>query len=211
MIWSKVCPWDARDPGRRRGITVHPGATVYTDDATAYRGMDRPHETVKHSVAEYVRGKAHTNGVESFWSMLKRAHKGTFHHLSVKHLQRYVNEFAARHNVREMYTLDQMAHVAAGMVGRRLMPPQGDRADLDAAGSRHAISLPGKSSFAPSGRRARSCTSVTASQGLYQWTRRDLPGLISVRHESRSGQESRSPCCRDGKRAPNAHFLTADR
>lgn len=97
------------------------GATVYTDDATAYKGMDRPHETVKHSAAEYVRGKAHTNGVESFWATLKRAYKGTFHRLSIKHLQRYIDEFAARHNVRELDTLDQMAHVAAGMIGRRLM------------------------------------------------------------------------------------------
>ena len=83
------------------------------------------HETVKHSAQEYVRylagEKIPTNGVESFWSMLKRAHTGTFHRLSVKHLQRYVDEFVARHNVRQLNTLDQMAHVAAGMVGRRLM------------------------------------------------------------------------------------------
>ena len=62
------------------------------------------HEAVAHSAGEYVRYlegvKVHTNGVESFWSMLKRAHKGTFHRLSAKHLQRYVNEFAGRHNIR---------------------------------------------------------------------------------------------------------------
>ena len=45
---------------------------------------------MKHSVGEYVRGMVHTNGVESFWSTLKRAHKGTFHKLSPKHLDRYV-------------------------------------------------------------------------------------------------------------------------
>ena len=61
------------------------GAKVYTDEASAYDGLPN-RETVKHSVAEYVRGQAHTNGVESFWSMLKRAHKGTFHKLSAKHL-----------------------------------------------------------------------------------------------------------------------------
>ena len=101
------------------------GAKMYTDDASAYGGSGREHETVKHSAKEYVRylegEKIHTNGVESFWSMLKRAHKGTFHRLSVKHLQRYVDEFVARHNVREMDTINQMAHVAAGMIGRRLM------------------------------------------------------------------------------------------
>ena len=100
-------------------------AKLYTDDASAYAGTGREHETVKHSAKEYVRylegETVHTNGVESFWSMLKRAHKGTFHRLSVKHLQRYVDEFVARHNVRELDTLDQMAHVAAGMIGRRLM------------------------------------------------------------------------------------------
>ena len=107
--------------GRERG----PGAPLYTDDGSAYGRTDRKHETVKHFAKEYFRYLAdetvHTNSVESFWSMLKRAYKGTFHRLSVKHLQRYLDEFAARHNVREMDTLDQMAHVAAGMIGQRLM------------------------------------------------------------------------------------------
>ena len=93
------------------------GAKVYTDDASAYDGLEN-REAVKHSVSEYVRG-AHTNGVESFWSMLKRAHKGTFHKLSAKHLQRYVNEFAGRHNIRSL-DIRQMEHIAA-MVGKRLM------------------------------------------------------------------------------------------
>ena len=97
------------------------GAMVYTDDMTAYKGMKNPHETVKHSVKQFVDGQAHTNGVESFWSMLKRAHKGTFHNLSAKHLQRYVNEFAGKQNIRERDTLDQMVHVAAGLVGKRLI------------------------------------------------------------------------------------------
>ena len=97
------------------------GATVYTDDATAYRGMGGyRHEAVKHSVSEYVRDQAHTNGIESFWSMLKRGYQGVYHHMSAKHLQRYVNEFAGRHNVRERDTIDQMAAVVAGMVGKRL-------------------------------------------------------------------------------------------
>ncbi|WP_420462925.1 IS1595 family transposase [Candidatus Palauibacter sp.] len=102
------------------GDHAAPGATVYTDESRAYDGLAN-RETVKHSVSEYVRGMAHTNGVESFWSMLKRAHKGTFHHLSAKHLQRYVNEFAGRHNIRDADTLDQMRHVVARIVGRRLM------------------------------------------------------------------------------------------
>ena len=94
-------------------------AMVYTDGSSAYKGREK-HEAVHHSVGEYVRGMAHTNGVESFWSMLKRAHKGVYHRLSAKHLQRYVQEFAGRHNVREQDTLAQMQHVVAAMVGKRL-------------------------------------------------------------------------------------------
>ena len=101
--------------------TALAGATVYTDDAAAYKGMPFDHASVRHSVGEYVDGMAHTNGIESFWSMLKRAHKGTYHKISPKHLQRYVNEFAGRHGVRESDTLDQMQTVVAGMVGKRLM------------------------------------------------------------------------------------------
>ena len=97
-----------------------PGATVYTDEATAYQGLPFKQEAVKHSVSEYVRGMAHTNGAESFRSMLKRAHMGTFHKLSPKHLDRYVQEFAGRQNMREKDTIDQMADVASGTVGKQL-------------------------------------------------------------------------------------------
>ena len=93
---------------------------VYTDDTSAYKGLPNPHETVRHSVGEYVDGMAHTNGVESFWATLKRAHKGTFHRLSAKHLQRYVNEFAGRHNLRDRDTGDIMARIAGMMIGKRL-------------------------------------------------------------------------------------------
>ena len=99
---------------------VDPEAQVFTDDASAYKGIPNPHASVKHSVGEYVAGHVHTNGVESFWSMLKRAHKGTFHKLSPKHLQRYVDEFAGRHNIREFDTLEQMAAITAGFGGRHL-------------------------------------------------------------------------------------------
>ena len=97
------------------------GATVFTDDAAAYKGMPFEHESVRHSVGEYVRDMAHTNGIESFWATLKRAHKGVYHKMSAKHLQRYVDEFAGRHGIRERDTLDQMKSVVARMVGKRLM------------------------------------------------------------------------------------------
>ena len=53
--------------------------------------------------------------------MLKRAHKGTFHKISQKHLQRYINEFCARHNMRDSDTEDQMQSIVADMIGKRLM------------------------------------------------------------------------------------------
>ena len=96
-------------------------ATVYTDDAAAYKGVEREHEAVRHSVSEYVRGMAHTNGIESFWSMFERGYHGTFHKISPKHLQRYVSEFAAKHNIRDSDTLVQMRHTVARLVGRRLL------------------------------------------------------------------------------------------
>ena len=95
-------------------------AKVYTDDASAYSAVINPHETVKHTALEFVRGAVHTNGVESFWSMLKRAQKGTFHKMSPKHLNRYVQEFAAKHNMRESDTLTQMRDTVVRMVGRNL-------------------------------------------------------------------------------------------
>ena len=100
---------------------VQEGSVVNTDDFKSYeklQGYD--HQSVKHSVGEYVNEQIHINGMESFWSMLKRAHKGTFHRMSKKHLHRYVNEFSGRHNIRELDTLDQMRIIAASMVGRRL-------------------------------------------------------------------------------------------
>ena len=96
-------------------------ATVCTDDARVYRGIDRTHEAVRHSVSEYVRGQAHTNGIESFWAMLKRAHGGTFRRISPKHLQRYVSEFAGKYNVRNSDTLVQMRDTVARLVGERLL------------------------------------------------------------------------------------------
>ena len=97
------------------------GATVYTDEAAAYKGMSKfDHKTVNHGVGEYVREMASTNGIESFWAMLKRGHQGIYHKFSPKHLDRYVGEFAGRHNDREADTIDQMAGIVAGMAGKRL-------------------------------------------------------------------------------------------
>ena len=95
-------------------------ALLYTDDNAAYRGIDRRHETVRHSAGEYVHGRVHTNGMEGFWAMLKRAHKGVYHKMSKKHLDRYVSEFVGRHNVKDADTEDQMRALVCGMEGKRL-------------------------------------------------------------------------------------------
>ena len=97
------------------------GSTVYTDDASAYRGLSGVHhKQVRHSAKEYVDGSAHTNGIESFWSMFKRGYYGTYHKMSDKHLQRYVSEFKGRHNVRPLDTIEQMKQMFRGMIGKRL-------------------------------------------------------------------------------------------
>ncbi|MYF22711.1 MAG: IS1595 family transposase [Chloroflexi bacterium] len=100
--------------------TVAPGARLFTDEWPAYRGIRMQHTAVKHSDGQYVDGDAHTQGIESFWSMLKRGIIGVYHHVSVKHLDRYVGEFAGRHNLRDFGTEEQMAWVARGMQGKRL-------------------------------------------------------------------------------------------
>ena len=99
---------------------TEPEATVYTDEAPGYRGLPRLHQAVRHRAGEYVDGMAHTNGIESFWALMKRGYHGTYHKLSVKHLDRYVNEFAGRHNQRPMDTIDQMSAMARQMDGKHL-------------------------------------------------------------------------------------------
>ena len=101
--------------------TAAEGAKVYTDEGGGYRGMNFDHETVNHSVSEYVRDQAHTNGIECFWATLKSGYHGTFHHFSPKHLDRYVNEFATRHNMRPQDTQVMMTETVARMVGKRRM------------------------------------------------------------------------------------------
>ena len=93
---------------------------IYSDEAAVYSSLPNPHAAVNHGALEYVRGDVHVNGIESFWSMLKRAYKGTFHKLSPKHLDRYVQEFVGRHNLREKDTLDIMAAIVDDMRGKRL-------------------------------------------------------------------------------------------
>ena len=98
---------------------IQDGAKVYTDEATMYRDLPN-HAAVRHSVGEYVRGQAHTNGMESFWATLKRGYDGVYHQMSAKHLDRYVKEFEGRHNSRPLDTAEQMGRMADAADGKRL-------------------------------------------------------------------------------------------
>lgn len=113
---------DTKKPTLQGFVVDHtePDTQVYTDEARAYVGIPRPHEAVRHSVGEYVRDQAHTNGMESHWALLKRGYQGVYHWMSPKHLHRYVQEFEGRHNNRPLDTPDQMAAMTQGMDGKRL-------------------------------------------------------------------------------------------
>ena len=99
------------------------GATVVTDSHASYVGLEASgyqHIRVNHSVGEYVRDMAHTNGIESFWALLKRGHYGIYHYMSAKHLHRYVNEFSFRHNTSKAGTMAFIDATIGRMLGKRL-------------------------------------------------------------------------------------------
>ncbi len=103
------------------GERVSEDASLYTDDFAAYRGANvRHHGVVRHSVGEYVNGHASTNGIESFWSLLKRGHYGTYHVMSPFHLGRYVDEFAYRQSGLDMTTQKYMDETLKAATGRTM-------------------------------------------------------------------------------------------
>ena len=105
----------------RRNVPV--GAAVVTDQHSGYLGLDNEgftHKRVNHSVGEYIGDNAHTNGIESFWALLKRGYYGIFHHMSEKHLHRYVNEFSFRHNTAQTGTMAFINMTIGRMDDKRL-------------------------------------------------------------------------------------------
>ena len=99
------------------------GATVVTDEARAYKGLSSEgytHKTVNHSAGEYIRDMAHTNGIESFWALLKRGYYGIYHYMSDKHLHRYVKEFSFRHNTSQAGTMPFINMTIDRMAFKRL-------------------------------------------------------------------------------------------
>ena len=106
---------------------IDKAAMVFTDEATYYHGLraDFPagHFTVQHNIGEYVRGGAHVNGCENYFSILKRGINGIYQHVSPTHLKRYVGEFDFRYNNRialGVNDFERTEKVAKGAVGKRL-------------------------------------------------------------------------------------------
>lgn len=112
----------------RRYVTTRTedGTRVYSDGHDAYRPLPM-HAFVEHGKGEYVDNDVHTNGMESLWALVKRGYRGVYHHVSPKHLQRYLNEFCGRLNLRHLDTLGKMETLFRGTIGKRLK-----RADLTA-------------------------------------------------------------------------------
>ena len=103
-----------------RGRIVE-GAAVYTDDLPAYDGFPH-HRSVNHSAKQYVDGDVHTNGIESFWAVLKRGIIGVYHHVSPKHLPRYLLEFTGRYNRKGLSIWHQMDCLADGVFAGGWLP-----------------------------------------------------------------------------------------
>ncbi len=101
---------------------IHFSSRLYTDDNNVYNNMIAyfDHETVVHSKWEWTKGEIHTNGIESFWSLIKRAYKGTYHYMSLKHLNRYVQEFVLRNNYRDAGTYGLMQVIAHNLQWRQM-------------------------------------------------------------------------------------------
>lgn len=105
---------------------VDRGTFLMTDESAQGKMMGREwpkHESVNHSIGEYVRGEAHTNTIESYFAILKRGITGTYHHVSQQHLKRYLAEFDFRYNERlalEVTDAERAANAVAGVVGKRV-------------------------------------------------------------------------------------------
>jgi transposase-like protein len=96
------------------------GSALFTDALKSYEGLDEfQHEVVDHAV-EYVRGECHTNGLENFWSLLKRGLNGTYVSVEPFHLFRYLDEQAFRFNNRHFTDADRLDMAVRGIVGKRL-------------------------------------------------------------------------------------------
>ena len=116
---------NTKAPTLERFVKKHcqSGATIVTDTHGGYislHGAGYDNICINHSAGEYVRDMAHTNGIESFWALLKRGYIGIYHYMSAKHLHRYVKEFSFRHNTAQVGTLDFIGMTIERMADKRL-------------------------------------------------------------------------------------------
>lgn len=100
------------------------GSKLYTDELMSYSKIKSlyPHEAVNHSGGQYVKGDAYTNGIESFWAVFKRGYGGIYHNMSRKHLQKYVDEFAYRFNLRGASMSELFASMVESVAGTAKLP-----------------------------------------------------------------------------------------
>jgi hypothetical protein len=100
---------------------VELGSSVYTDAYHGYHGLeaDFDHSTVEHAEF-YVNGRVHTNGIENFWSLLKRGLKGTYVQIAPEHLFRYLDERVFTYNRRDLSDFGRFVFVLGQTAGRRL-------------------------------------------------------------------------------------------
>ena len=98
-----------------------PGSKLFTDELKSYDGLesDYDHEVINHAEA-YVRERVHTNGMENFWSLLKRGLHGTYVSVEPFHLFRYLDEQAYRYNHRKLSDSERFSAAVAGVMGKRL-------------------------------------------------------------------------------------------
>ena len=97
------------------------GSDLYTDSYRGYHGIRGfNHGIVDHGHGQYVDGDVYTNGIESFWGLMKRGYHGVYHKWSVKHLQRYVNEFTYRYNMRKLDFIDRIKTAIKSGYNKRL-------------------------------------------------------------------------------------------
>ena len=103
-------------------FNVEPGAEVYTDQNPSYKGLSPEyfHDSVNHDADEYVRGRVHTQGIDNFWSLVKRALKGTYISVMPFHLFRYLDEQSFRYNNRKFDDFERFIMACASISGRRL-------------------------------------------------------------------------------------------
>jgi len=100
---------------------VEPGSQVFTDELRSYNGLERDfiHQAINHAIC-YARGNVHTNGLENFWSLLKRCIKGTYVSVDPAHLFRYLDEQVFRFNLREGNDASRFMQVVKSVIGRKM-------------------------------------------------------------------------------------------